>query len=315
VFKLLKKAGLCVYCLVCLFGLTGCEQVSAITEYFKKNDEKVKETTPVQATQPQKGETRQKPLAPDDLVRVNDWTMTKGEFQERLKALKEVVPDYDINDLDAKALVLEELIRQQLLVNDAQKTGLAQNKDIQAAVDEFRRTLIVREVARKITDNINVTEAEIRLFYEEQKQILTEPALFKVSEIVVETRLKANELLIEILKGADFATTAREHSISDSAAQGGDLGILNSVPFPQMADALLALEQGDISSVFKGSKGYYIIRLDEKKGGQPLAYDDIKEEIRQNRLLFKQQQAILDRINELKEKAHIEINEDLLKSN
>ena len=64
------------------------------------------------------------------------------EFEERLAALKEVVPEYDITDKEARRLVLDELVNQQMLVLGAEKTGLARQSDIRAAVDEFRRTLI-----------------------------------------------------------------------------------------------------------------------------------------------------------------------------
>ena len=113
--------------------------------------------------------------------------------------------------------------------------------------------------------------------------------------------------------GADFATVAKESSISDSASKGGDLGFVNDVPFQEMANAILALDVGDTSGVFKGPQGYYIVKLTEKKGGKPLKFEDIKDDIKNNRLLAKQQQAILDHLDKLKKKIKVEINEDLLK--
>ena len=61
-----------------------------------------------------------------------------------------------------------------MLVLGAEQTELAHQKDIRAAVDEFRRTLIVREVARQLTENITISEEEARIFYGENEDVLNE---------------------------------------------------------------------------------------------------------------------------------------------
>ena len=158
------------------------------------------------------------------LARVGNWTITVDEFNERLNALKEAVPDFDTTSMDAKKLVLETLVRQQLLVSEAEKVGLANQKDIEAAVEEFRRTLIVQEIVKNLVRDIKVSDEEASAFYEAQKTVLVEPAQWHVRSIVVDSQLRANELSTQILQGGDFAEIAKQNSIGDNAAQGGDLG-------------------------------------------------------------------------------------------
>jgi len=293
--------------------LLGCEKIEAIKNKFIQKQAQAPAPAP-SVSQPAPAQNQPpKPLSANVLARVGSWTITIEEFNERLAALKEVVPEYDINDPQAKRLVLDELVRQQLLVIDAEKRGVANNKDIMAAVDEFRRTLIVREVATKLTKDISVSEEEAKQFYEEQKDILKEPEQWHVREIVVDSQLKANEALLEVLKGADFAQVAQQQSISESAANGGDLGFLQEEPFPEMVDALINLKAGEVSSVFKGPKGFYIVKLDEVRGGEQIPYEEIKQDIIQNRTLVKQQQAILDYLSTLEKEIKVEINEGLLK--
>ena len=299
----------------------GCDQIKAIGEYFHKPEQKTnaQPSTPA-AENPAALPTEtiskeQAPMASNVLVRIGNWSTTIEEFNERLKAIKEAIPQYDINNLDAKKLVLEELVRQQLLVEDAEQSGLAQQKDIKDAVDEFRRTIIVREAARKLTEGIDSSEDEAKNFYEQNKEKMIEPAQWHVREIVLDTQEKANNFLIELLKGANFADSAKQNSISKSAANGGDLGFLEATPFLQMENALLSLEAGNISSVFKGPDGYYIIKLEEKKGGAPLDFEKIKEQIIATQKLQKQQQAILDYIDKLKLKIKVQVNDSLLNSN
>ena len=62
------------------------------------------------------------------------------------------MPNYDINNPQAKQLVLEELVNQQLFVIDAEQKGIANQKDIVEAMEEMRRTLLVHEVAKKLVE-------------------------------------------------------------------------------------------------------------------------------------------------------------------
>jgi len=265
------------------------------------------------AQQPQAQELNQpKPLTGNELARVGGWTITLDEFNERLAALKEVLPDFDTNNLEAKKLILDELVRQQLLVEEAEKSGLAKNEDIVAAVEEFRRTLIVREIAKNLTENIMVSDEEAKTFYEERKDQIIDPSEYRVREIVLKDQIKANEILVEVLKGSDFSELAKLNSISDSASKGGDLGFITQEPFPEMATEILALKAGETSNVFKGPQGYYIIKLEEIKVGKTIPFDEIKKEIIQSQTLLKQQEAILGHIDQIRQKIPVEVREDLL---
>jgi len=307
VFLKAKRIGLFAFSLSFIVSSLACDQVTAIKNKFLNSEKNIASQAPATAV-----ENKRNPMPENTLARVGNWSITADEFDERLKALKEVVPEYDTADPQARKLVLEELIRQQLLVVDAEKTGLAKQKDIVAAVDEFRRTLLVREVARKLTENIDVTEEEVQAFYEERKEQLVGPIDWRVREIVVETQLEANEILVEALKGAAFDELAKLYSLGKTAGDGGDLGFLTEEPFPEMVNMLLNLEEGDVSSVFEGPEGFYIIKLEEKKGGETIPFEEIKDQIMQNRLLFKQQQAILDHIEKLRQSTKVEVKESLL---
>lgn len=299
-----------ITCFVVL-ALSGCEKLSGI------KDQLLQEKDPPAAsekTSTKKVKETPKPSPKNVVLRVNDWFLTRDDFQDRLNALREVVPDFDTETAEARELVIEELTRQQLLIQEAEKTGIASSNDIEEAVKEFRNTLIVREVAEKLTENITVTEEEARQFYDENIEVLVEPIQYRVSEIVVEDEVKATELKAGLLQGADFAQMARLNSISPSASDGGDLGFIAQEPFPEMVNQILALEVGEVSPVFRGPDGFYLIKLTETAGGEAIPYEEIKEDIIQNQRLVKQQEAILDHIEELRSKADIEVNEALLQN-
>lgn len=297
---------------------SGCDKISAFTERFQSKGPSASPVSAVQqpAAAPavntaDPAKVPSKPTA-NTLVQIGAWSLTIDEFKERLTALKQVVPDYDENDPQAKRFVLDELVRQELLVQDAERKGVDQKKEIKNAVDEFRRTLLVREMATQLTQNIQATEEEARAYYDENKADFISPGRWHLREMVFSTEEAAKNALIELYKGADFAALAQEQSISESKANGGDLGFVDAFDFPQLENVVRTLEVGGVSSVFKGPQGFYVVKLEELEGAEPQPYEPIKEEIKTGLMMLKQQQAILQYLEDLQSRADIYINEKLL---
>jgi len=251
-------------------------------------------------------------LAANVLASVGTWTITVDEFNARLLEVKQVAPDVDINSMEIKSAILQELVRQQLIIADAEKKGLPKKADIINAVKEFQNTLLVQETVRELTKDIKVTDEDAKKFYDENKDKLVEPTEYHVREIVVGSQAKAAELFVEIMKGADFATIAKDNSIAKSAAQGGDLGFLNAPTFPEMGNVVLSLKVGDVSNPFNGPEGVYIIKLDETKGGKQIEFEKIKQDILQNETITRQDKIIMDYLNKLQQEFNVQINPDLL---
>ncbi len=313
-----KQLRLAFFCFFVAIMSVRCDLINSAKEYFQDSGKKAKPVAQEKASSaavtptPAPKQPEQQAIPANFLARVGNWTITTEEFNERLSALKEAVPDFDTTSLDAKKLVLETLVRQQLLVSEAEKVGLANQKDIQAAVEEFRRTLIVQEIVKNLVRDIKVSDEEASAFYEAQKTVLVEPAQWHVRAIVVDSQEKANTLSTQLLQGADFAETAKQNSIGETAAQGGDLGVIAEAPFAEMQNAIAPLNAGEVSTVFKGPQGYYIVKVEEKKGGNPIPFEDIKKDIIDNQMMLKQQQVILDHVEKLKGETKVEIREDLL---
>lgn len=253
-----------------------------------------------------------KPLASNELARVGDWTLTVDEFNERLKLLKQGLPDFNENDSQSKQMVLDELIRQQLLVKDAEGSDIANQKDIKDAVEDFRKTLLVQELANRLTKDVVATEEDAQKYYAENKDLFVEPIKWKVREIVAADEAAAKNILVQVLQGADFAETAKTQSKGKSASSGGDIKEFTKAPFAAMQSAIANLEVGGVSAVFKGTDGYYIVKVDAKSGGTAKPFAEVKTELISGLTLRKQQQAVLDHLNALAEKNKIEINKELL---
>lgn len=96
-------------------------------------------------------------------------------------------------------------------------------------------------------------------------------------------KLAAQNAHQELVAGADFGALAAKVSEDDrSKRKGGDLG-WKSLKNPglgakELADALATLEVGAFSEVIETSRGYYILKVEDKREGD-LTYDQVKHEI------------------------------------
>lgn len=156
-------------------------------------------------------------------------------------------------------------------------------------VDEYRReltrqytdqTMIQRYVSERLQKMASpaVSEAEIQQYFEQQKATLGQrPATLSFQQVLVKpaptdsadaaARHKAEDILAQLRKGADFATLAKQYSADPSSQQGGMLGWFRQGQmvreFEQMA---FALAPGEISPVVKTEYGYHIIKLEKVRG-------------------------------------------------
>jgi peptidyl-prolyl cis-trans isomerase C len=245
------------------------------------------------------------PLPANVLARVGDWSITIEEFNQRLKLLKQGIGDFNENDPQTRATVLNELIRQQLLVKDAENSQIANKKEVKEAIEDFRRTLLVQELATSITKNVTATEEEGRKYYEDNKAIFMK---WKVRQIVVPDEATAKNILVQVLQGGDFAAIAQAQSKDKTAANGGLIDDVTKSP-EEVQKAVLPLEAGGTSNVFKGPQGYYIVHVDEKK---PEPFANVKKDLIYGLTLRKQQSAILEYIENLAQKNKVEVNNELL---
>lgn len=255
------------------------------------------------------------PLPADIIVKVGGWALSTDEFNQRLSLLKESLPGFDPAKQGTKEAVLNELIRQQLLVKDAEDSGIGQSKDISEAVEDFRRTMLVQELANRLTKDVKVTEAEAQKYYNDHREDFVMPTRWKVREIVLSDESTAKSVLVQVLQGGNFAEIAKAQSKGKTAADGGALKPFTKAPFAAMQVAIANLEEGGTSSFFKGEgNNYYIVHVDEKKGGETKQFSEIKADLVAALTTRKQQETVLEHINQLSKKINVKVNKNLTDS-
>jgi peptidyl-prolyl cis-trans isomerase C len=249
--------------------------------------------------------------------KVGNIPLTLEDLNQDVINYNEIIP----NDQPEKKIVTRdqkidyvknEMVRRALLYQEALNRGLDKDEEVASILEKTRMELTVLKLMRDETDKIEVTPKEIEEVYNTNKEQFKEPEERNIREIVLSTEQDAKDILIQLLQGADFATLAKERSKSSSSKNGGDLGFISKGKKFTQFDAVAfsdTLEAGKTSNIFKGPDGYYILKLEAKKGGKQKSLSELYEDIKRRLLFLDKQQKLEDLISRLSKTNKIVINE------
>ncbi|MDP6735608.1 MAG: peptidylprolyl isomerase [Nitrospinaceae bacterium] len=206
---------------------------------------------------------------------------------------------------------------------------LKKNIEMQLVKEEFIRM--------EIAPGVDVDDARVKSFYDENKATFKKPETFQVSHIYVATpdtsegkaesaedRAKAKEIIDWVKKearkkideaalilkaGGIFSSVAQEFSEdAKTAEKGGDLGfIMQGQSLPEITDAMIKLKVGETSGVIESSIGFHIIKLTNKKASRPIALEEVKAEILNHLLKFETEKLLRVYLSKLRKKSDIKI--------
>jgi len=148
------------------------------------------------------------------------------------------------------------------------KTLEAEGESYEELRSQVRKEMIIQRVQRgKVGREVDITEQELDGFLATEGAVKElSPELF-VRQILVSDQNKADSLLIKINNGEDFADLAKKNSKSSNATSGGEMGWRNLADLPSLfADALKNKKKGYISPPLKSGSGFYILKLEDKRG-------------------------------------------------
>lgn len=174
------------------------------------------------------------------------------------------------------------------------KTALGEEsiKDLRAAIERTLLAQKAEEVA--IQKNINVTDADVRAYYDTNKHTYKRPKQFKASHILVKVdpssnaeeratlEKKAKDLAAKAKSGEEFYNLAYYNSDDRSKYVGGDLGYFHEgQTVPEFEDAIKKMKVGEISAPVKSMYGWHIIKLVELNEMKQLEFEETKVRIRE----------------------------------
>lgn len=155
----------------------------------------------------------------------------------------------------------------------------------QMKLDVWRKLLernlrIKRLIENEVESKINVTDAEVREYYDKNAEDFKLPERLRVLQIMVKDEADAVNVRKKLMAKADFGTMAKERSQSPDAAQGGDLGFYSKGQLPpEFENAVFNLKEGDISDVVRSIYGLHIFKVVKKEKPRDMTFAEASEKI------------------------------------
>lgn len=203
-----------------------------------------------------------------------------------------------------RAAVKEELIRREVLSQEARKKSLDKSAAVQAQMDMARQAVLIRAYLQDFVKAHPVSDADVKAEYDKIKSQLGDKE-YKARHILVEKEEEAKAILASLKKGGKFEDIAKKQSKDPgSGAQGGSLDWANPGSYvPEFTEAMVKLEKGKTTQApIKSQFGWHIIRLDDVREAQLPKLEEVKPQISQQL----QQMKVTKFQDEMRAKAKVE---------
>ncbi len=160
------------------------------------------------------------------------------------------------------------------LKDRVEKDGMSFNRFREDIRDELT---VNRLRERELESKIIVSEAEVDRALADQiggsdvseynlAQILLRLSETATPEQVEKQRLRGEEIVKQLQKGADFARLSAAFSDAPEALSGGSLGWRSTDRLPQLfVDTAAKLRPNEVSALIRSPNGFHILRLNEKR--------------------------------------------------
>jgi peptidyl-prolyl cis-trans isomerase C len=267
------------------------------------------------------------------VARVGDRIITRSQYENRLNAgLEEIERTALPSEIAAtqarfRSELLNEMLSELLIkdradrlnitvspaeINDAlgrlkSQYGFSSDEEFQQSLERsglsrsemesrLRDSLLTNKVfARELRSRADLSDRELRLRYDREREQYRRPERARVREIILipadwtrpvaveEARQKATAAAERARQGGDFAALAREVSDSPSKEAGGDLGVLARGELITLLDqAVFAAPAGTVVGPIETRSGFHVLRVEERLPSEVPGFDEVKDQLRKD---------------------------------
>jgi len=291
------------------------------------------------------------------VVMVNGAPITEADVERQIDIeLPKVLYHDNITEerrLKYREKAIEDLIVRELLYQEARREGITVKRskvdevfysykmqyggeeglkkalgvkelDVDKIKKEIEKTLVIDEFEKSyIEKKAGITDAELREYYEKNRESFREPDKVRLREIFIsvpydadyktieEKRKKAEDVMKRIKMGEDFADLAWKYSDDPYAVKGGDIGYMHRGRLsPELEEVAFRLKPKEVSGLIEVKAGFFIIKVEDFVSSRLIGFDEIKNKLRKELYDKRRKEIKEDIIRRAREKATIEVREN-----
>jgi peptidyl-prolyl cis-trans isomerase C len=179
-----------------------------------------------------------------------------------------------------RAMVKEELINREILIQEADKRGVSSSAEVKEQAEIARQSIAIRALVQDYLKKNPVKDEEIKAEYDKFKAQAGDKE-YHARHILVEKEDEAKAIITKLKGGAKFEDLAKQSKDPGSAANGGDLDWATPGSFVKpFSDAMVALQKGQITETpVKTQYGYHVIKLEDTRAAKIPTLEEVKPQI------------------------------------
>ncbi|MEE9407716.1 MAG: peptidylprolyl isomerase [Polaribacter sp.] len=230
-------------------------------------------------------------LRSEGKVTITDCEMLEELMQQKLLAHHAIIDSVTITDSEISNRVdksIQFFTQQYGSVDKVIKAyGFNDLDDLKKELSSVQKeNILIEKEQQKITEKVDVTPEEVRLYYnglKENGELPDFPAEIELAQIVINAEpskeendrilAKLNEIKKELEAGANFKMKAIINSADPGVTQnGGRYTVTKESNFiKEFKEMAFTLDVGQVSKPFKSTFGYHLMQLHEVKGNTRIA--------------------------------------------
>ena len=253
-------------------------------------------------------------------------TIRKGLLQEKFQRLvtdgisvgpAELQQEFIYRNEKVKldyAFIKPEDLQAKIVPADAEIKAFYEKNRSRYQVPEKRVVRYALVDVNKMRQSIQITDDQLKAEYQKNIQDYQVPDRVHVEHIlfmtvgkpdaeVAEVRKRAEDVLSQAKKGANFEDLAKKYSEDPGTKdKGGDLGyIVRGQTVAEFEKAAFSLPKGSISDLIKTQYGFHILKIIDREMAHTKTFDEVKDSIRTPMMLSeadKQASDIADKLSQ-----------------
>ncbi len=180
---------------------------------------------------------------------------------------------------------------------------------------EEEKIIVQAMRSREVKEEPIIPPGRVESYYREHLQEWTVGDQVKLRMIKIspgadpaKSRKMLQEIREKIVRGADFGDLAKVYSMDSTQDKGGDWGWIKRGDLnPDMEQVVFRLPVGKVSDIVELNQTYYLMLIEEKKGGVSKPLKELREEIEKRLLQVERQKDQQEWLQRLRKKAFIKI--------
>jgi parvulin-like peptidyl-prolyl isomerase len=279
-----------------------------------------------------------------DIASVNNYKISDSEFhaelyhlaqEQQAKRITKKLKECALNQLIDACLLMQEAEKSNIPIDENEVQNCFQNlQDQFPSLEEFLKSLkkyslsqdrLLENIRKSVQikhfikiqffDKIEVTEDQLKEYYEEHKQDFQIPEEAKVCHILIRPddihAVEKFELIAKALadgNGDDFCELAKKYSDCTSRKNGGELGYIErGKVIKELEDAVFSLKKEEIVGPIKTRFGWHFLKLVDKRDPRIPEFDEIRHSLCKQLKKVIGELELLNFIRNLRKKAKITI--------